>query len=159
MGWNRPKLTIVMILAWADDHYLRTGEWPRVASGWVHGVGGGQTWANINYALWSGRRGLPGRDSLARLLIRERGAYNRIIRPPLAVEQILAWADAHHERTGDWPGVLSGPIPEAPGENWRAISDALHHGNRGLPGGDSLRRLLTRHGRRRGWKQTALACG
>ncbi len=158
MGWNRPKLTIAKILAWADEHFERTGEWPRVASGRVHGVRG-QTWANINFALWAGRRGLPGRDSLARLLIRERGARNPVIRPPLTAEQILRWADAHRERTGDWPGVLSGSIPEAPGESWRAISDALRNGYRGLPGGDSLRRLLERHGRRRGWKRRALACG
>jgi hypothetical protein len=24
-------------------------------------------------------------------------------RIPLTVEQILAWADAHHARTGEWP--------------------------------------------------------
>jgi hypothetical protein len=70
-------------------------------------------------------------------------------RPPLTVEQILAWADAYHARTGEWPGVRSGPIPEAPDENWAAVSCALYDGNRGFSGGDSLAKLLDR---RRGGK-------
>jgi hypothetical protein len=37
--------------------------------------------------------------------------------PPL--KQVLAWADAHHERTGEWPGVLSGPVKDNLNENWR----------------------------------------
>jgi len=24
-------------------------------------------------------------------------------KPPLSIKQILAWADAHHKRTGEWP--------------------------------------------------------
>jgi hypothetical protein len=65
--------------------------------------------------------------------------------PPLTVEQILAWADAHRGRTGLWPHAKSGPIPEAPGLTWGAVNMALHGGYRGLPGGDSLSRLLGQH--------------
>jgi hypothetical protein len=39
---------------------------------------------------------------------------------------------------------------EAPGENWAAVSSALYDGNRGLPAGGSLAKLLDRH--RRGGK-------
>jgi hypothetical protein len=71
------------------------------------------------------------------------------------VEQILAWADAHHGRAGRWPHNRSGPIPEAPGESWNAVNLALYLGRRGLPGGDSLAKLLDRHRRggtsRRPW--------
>jgi hypothetical protein len=35
----------------------------------------------------------------------------------------------------------------AAGEHWLAINGALRRGSRGLPGGDSLARLLVRHGR------------
>jgi hypothetical protein len=63
-------------------------------------------------------------------------------RPQLTVAQILAWADAHHRRTGRWPGLNSGPVEEAPRETWRAISQALRNGFRGLPGGSSLVQLL-----------------
>jgi hypothetical protein len=66
-------------------------------------------------------------------------------KPPLTVEQILAWADANHRRTGQWPTLHSGPVPEAPGEVWRNLDAALYDGLRGLPGGDSLARLLDRH--------------
>jgi hypothetical protein len=69
-------------------------------------------------------------------------------RPRLTVAQILAWADAHQARTGRWPSATSGPVGEAPGETWQAINQALRGGWRGLPAGDSLVRLLARHGRR-----------
>jgi hypothetical protein len=68
--------------------------------------------------------------------------------PKLTVAQILRWADAHHRRAGKWPWSDSGPVAEATGESWQAINNALHRGLRGLPGGDSLARLLVRSGRR-----------
>jgi hypothetical protein len=71
-------------------------------------------------------------------------------RPPLTVEQILAWADAHYARTGRWPHKGSGPVEGAPGEVWGNINSALSRGHRGLPWGTSLIRLLARHGRGRG---------
>jgi hypothetical protein len=145
---RKPMLTVVQILAWADDHQARTGVWPGLNSGSV-AAAPREGWHAINQALWEGLRGLSGGDSLARLLARERGALGPASRPPLTVEQILAWADAHQRRTGQWPGVLSGAIPESAGENWRAVNLALDRGFRGLSGGDSLARVLARHGRRR----------
>ncbi len=68
----------------------------------------------------------------------------------LTVKQILNWADAHHRRTGRWPLHRSGAIPEAPRENWAIIEAALRLGLRGLPGGDSLPRLLARMRKRAG---------
>jgi hypothetical protein len=67
--------------------------------------------------------------------------------PPLTVEQILAWADAHYPRTGTWPQAGSGPVADAPGENWSAIDYALRRGYRGLPGDSSLSWLLAQNGR------------
>jgi hypothetical protein len=149
---RKPTLTVGQILAWADEHAARTGRLPGQASGPV-AAAPGESWRAIDSALRQGLRGLPGGDSLPRLLVRERGASRIRSRTPLTAEQVLAWADAHHARTGQWPGVLSGPIPEAPGEDWRAVNQALHWGRRGLPGGDSLARLLARHGRRRRWRR------
>jgi hypothetical protein len=68
------------------------------------------------------------------------------------VGQVLAWADAHHRRTGRWPGIESGPIPGT-GDTWRRIDSALRLGLRGLaPGGSSLARLLAQ---RRGVRNQA----
>jgi hypothetical protein len=75
----------------------------------------------------------------------KRSEQKRFRRPQLTVEQILAWADAHCARTGSWPNSRSGPVFGAPGENWGNINSALHDGFRGLPGGDSLARLLEKH--------------
>jgi hypothetical protein len=65
----------------------------------------------------------------------------------LNMAQILAWADAHHTHTGEWPAPTSGPVTDAPGETWGTIQYALYRGRRGLPGGDTLARLLRRAGR------------
>jgi hypothetical protein len=86
--------------------------------------------------------GLSGGSSLARLFAEHRGVRNRNGLPSLAVSQILGWADAYRARTGSWPSIKSGPVVDAPGESWNAISQALRKGLRGLPGGSSLARLL-----------------
>jgi hypothetical protein len=146
------RLTIPQILAWADVHHARTGEWPRVTSGPIAGTGH-ETWAAVNAALRIGLRGLPGGSSLARLLAEQRNRPFGQSRPPLTAEQILAWADAHHQRTGNWPGSYSGPVRDAQGENWTALNQALATGVRGLPGGTSLASLLAEHRGKR--KRTA----
>jgi hypothetical protein len=77
-------------------------------------------------------------------------------RPKLTVAQVLRWADAHHRRTGRWPGAHSGPVAGAPGEIWRNINGALRQGFRGLSGGETLAQLLVRHDRRpRRWDRGA----
>ncbi|MBX6313461.1 MAG: hypothetical protein IRY99_11175, partial [Isosphaeraceae bacterium] len=138
------ELTVAQILAWADAHHRATGRWPTFQSGPVRDAPG-EVWSAINTSLYQGWRGLPGGSSLARLLAEHRGARPPKRRPDLTVEQILAWADAHYEATGRWPVEDSGPVAEAPGETWGAISLALAQGHRGLPGGSSLARLLAEH--------------
>ena len=144
---RKKELTVEQVLIWADDHYARTGCWPRLRSGPVVGTRG-VSWHNIESALRRGYRGLPGGDTLARLLARERGARNPAAVPPLAVWQILCWADAHRRLTGRWPNASTGPVPGTPGETWMGIQTALYLGHRGLPGGSSLSRLLAEYGRR-----------
>jgi hypothetical protein len=149
--WTRatlPDLTIEQILAWADAHHQRTGHWPTLTLGPVTGAPG-ETWQAIDSALRQGKRGLEGGSSLARLLAQHRGVRNTADLPPLAISQILAWADAHHQRTGHWPSQYSGPVAQAPGESWRGIHAALLRGMRGLPGGDSLFQLFRRERRAR----------
>jgi hypothetical protein len=68
-------------------------------------------------------------------------------KPPLTEAQILSWADAHRARTGRWPSWKGGRVHGAPGETWRNLNQALRLGLRGLPGGDTLLRLLRRSGR------------
>jgi hypothetical protein len=96
-------------------------------------------------ALRNGSRELPGGSSLAQLLAAHRGTRNKKRLPLLDVSQLLALADAHFARTGQWPTRKSGRILEAPGETWAAVDAALHHGCRGFPGDTSLARVLARH--------------
>jgi hypothetical protein len=145
---RKPKLTEALLLGWADAHRERTGRWPHADSGRVLGVPG-QTWQAVNQALVRGGRGLPGGSSLARLLEEHRGKRNKAHTPPLTARQILRWADLHRARTGRWPGEGSGQVLDAPDEGWSAVNQALRAGSRGLPGGDTLVRLLRRNGRGR----------
>jgi hypothetical protein len=140
-------LTVRQVLAWADAHFAGTRRWPSSESGPVSGAPG-ETWRGINQALANGYRGLPGGSSLARLLTAERGKRHKGQLPRLAEGQILAWANLYYRRRGKWPTAASGPVADAPGETWAIINGALQQGHRGLPGRDTLARLLDRHRRR-----------
>jgi hypothetical protein len=83
--------------------------------------------------------------TLAELLDEHRGVRNRKDLPFLTEAQILAWADAHYNRTGEWADLKSGPIIEQPGETWLAINHSLKRGSRGLPTPCSLADLLAKH--------------
>jgi hypothetical protein len=139
-----PPLTEEGIAQWAERHRRTTGILPTDDSGPVTGARG-ETWKNLDQALRLGYRGLPGGDSLAKLLARVLGARNRTTLPRLTVEGILVWADWHRERTGRWPTKHSGEIEGTGGETWYAVESALKMGARGLPGGSSLIRLLAEH--------------
>lgn len=136
-----PPLTEEQILSWADGHHNQTGTWPIRTSGPIPEAPG-ETWMAADMALRKGLRGLPAGSSLALLLADKRAIHNAWTRPDLSILLILSWVDAWHERTGQWPLIESGPIPEAPNETWNGINHALRQGDRGLPGGSSLARLL-----------------
>jgi hypothetical protein len=138
---NLPKLTRQGILAWADAYHQRCGSWPMSDSGPIPEAPG-ETWAAVDRALTNGLRGLAKGSSLVRLLAEARGKRNRSQLPDLTSAIILAWADAHHQRSGRWPNVKSGPVPDSPGETWAGIDAALSQGFRGLPGGTTLAQLL-----------------
>jgi hypothetical protein len=87
---------------------------------------------------------LKGFSTLAQLLDEHGKKRNCLGQPSLTKRQILAWADAHHARTGEWPNVNSGPVVESPEERWNLIANALYMGLRGLPGGSSLHQLLVK---------------
>jgi hypothetical protein len=140
---RRSDLEISQILAWADAHHRKTGQWPRRNSGFV-AEALEATWLGIDVALQHGNRGLPGGASLAQLLAEQRGVRNRMRLPRFTEQQILGWMDAHFTRFGVWPHGQSGAIPEAPGETWKVVDMALRSGCRGLPGGTSLVRLQAR---------------
>jgi hypothetical protein len=66
-----PRLSVRLILRWADAHFESTGDWPSRGSGPVADAPG-ETWNGIDIALERGTRGLPGGSSLFRLLKQHR---------------------------------------------------------------------------------------
>jgi hypothetical protein len=142
--WSISNLSMDQILGWADAFHERTGEWPTLLSGPII-ESPGDTWCAVNQALKSGTRGLLGGCSLAALIASQRGVRNRRGIPNLTRKQILAWADAYHRRSGNWPTRQSGSVSESPEETWAALDAALHFGNRGLRGGSSLAQLFAQY--------------
>ena len=129
------------ILAWIDAWQKRRSVWPNYQDG-VIPESGGETWRGVDTALRKGLRGLDRGQSLDDLVAERRIPRNHLPFPLLTEEQILHWSDLHHRRTGSWPRARSGPVVDAPGENWAPINGALIDGSRGLPGQSSLRQLL-----------------
>jgi hypothetical protein len=142
--WNLPPFFVPQILEWADLYHKCSCRWPRWTSGRIPGTLG-ETWSKVDRALRFGFRGLPGGSSLAQLLEEQREVRNSANLPCFSVKQILAWVDAHHRRTGNWPTTTSGLIVDAPGVTWLAVHKALCNGGRGLPGGSSLARFMGEH--------------
>ncbi len=122
------RFTVAQILAWADQWRERTGEWPTSDSGDIPGIEG-LNWAIVDNALRRGRGGLVRGSSLSRLLTAERGVLPVITRLTLNEEQVLAWADDWHERSGRWPTQTSGEIPGLGGINWAAVDNARARGS------------------------------
>jgi hypothetical protein len=152
-----PPLTLDKIVTWARRHRGEHGEWPTRTSGSIPGQPD-ETWSAVDCALHRGGRSLPGQSSLALLLAERFGVYSQAVAPALSIEQVLAWADAHHRRTGEWPRRNSGDVVDAPNETWGALNKALRHGHRGLPGGMSLAELLVKHrGVPNAWHQEPLS--
>lgn len=73
---------------------------------------------------------------------RRRKQSNNWPRPTLTEDQLLAWADAHHNLKGRWPRKDSGLVPGSWTQRWSGIDTALQKGLRGLRGCSSLARLL-----------------
>ena len=136
-----PHYKETTILGWAKAHRRRTGKLPTRDSGAIPEAPG-ETWQKVDAALRVGARGLQPGSSLAQFLVQRLGLRDLANLPHFTTAQILAWADAYHQRTGAWPKHTSGSIPEAPGETWSIVHKALYVGGRGLPGGSSLARLL-----------------
>jgi hypothetical protein len=149
---DRQPLSITAILDWADAHHAASGKWPSLQSGTVSEAPFPLTWAQVDYALRYGGRGLPGDSSLARLWEERRGHAKYRRTEDLTVEQILAWADAYHAARGRWPTKRACALEAAPGVTWKAINHALREGYRGMPGGSSLAGFLAEH---RGHRNTA----
>ncbi len=140
-------LGVQQILLWVDKYHATHGEWPqpKTKPSTIPDTNG-ETWLAVDTALRSGIRGLPGGSSLPQVVAEHRGVRNIGDLPPFSEEQILSWADAFHEETGEWPKMKHWPdvIPDSGGETCANVIQALAKRLRGFPGGNSVFDLLAR---------------
>jgi hypothetical protein len=127
------------IVELADAFKFQKGHWPKQTSGAFKG----DCWGSINSALIYGLRGLPGGDTLPKLLARERGVRNIADISPLSEKIILKKIRHYKKKTGRWPKVKSKKLT---GEeySWSSIDNHLRKGSWGLKKGSSLRDLMER---------------
>lgn len=59
MRWPKPRLTVAMILRWADEFHRQKKRWPHHFDGRIQQAGD-ETWARVNSALSRGNRSCPG---------------------------------------------------------------------------------------------------
>jgi hypothetical protein len=150
---DMPKLTEQKILSLCIEHHKLTGEWPvqkskDPAHRYVPGKPD-ETWEAIDKILIKGNRGLPGNDSLAKLLDRNGKKACRSCLPQLTEQKILSWCIDYHNLTSKWPnGKTKDAVPNQPNESWSAINSALVNGCRGLSGRNSLSKLLKKYGKK-----------
>ena len=140
--FSPPPLALPQVLAWGDAFLARHGRWPHRNRGKIP-ESQGESWFAVHRALQTGTRGLPRHSSLLAFFEEHRGHSRR----RSTEQQILAWADAWHARTGRWPSLQSGEIPESGGMKWCKIDSILRTGRRHFPGGSSLARLSRRQPR------------
>ncbi len=139
-----PRLTEEQIVGWVRAHRRRTRSWPNEDSGRIAGTD--ESWGAVNAVMSMGLRGLPGGDTLPRLLQRRFGVVNVHDYPLLDLQDILQWADCQREQTGRWPSHNTGPIVQVPGRKWSGVNAALMHGKvNGLRGACTLAQLLSKH--------------
>jgi len=142
-----PDFDLARINVWVLNHYTRTGRLPRVADGPI-AEAPDESWSIIDNAFRYGRRGLAnsGYGTLKAFLdsffSRDDFGQRVLLKPRLYINTILKWADAYHARTGKWPNINSGDVPEAPGETWRKINHDMSRGCRGIHPKTSLARVL-----------------
>lgn len=141
-GGKKEDLTEIQILKWCDKYYEKHGTYPKAKSGKITNTT--ETWCAIDMALYQGSRGLIGKDSLARLLERERNVVNKSNLHELTEMQILEWCDEYHKRNGKYPNKNSGKINET-SETWATVAWALKQNNRISFDGKSLSYFLYKH--------------
>jgi len=145
---NQGALTEEQIVGWMDRHFVATGKWPTQRSGKVLGAKHDK-WLDIDNALASGSRGLPGNSSIATLREKYRKVRNTASVPDLTEEKILEWADEYYVIHEEYPQKTPTEIPDSGGETWGGVDVALRNGRRGLQRKITLAQLLHESGKKK----------
>lgn len=146
----KPKLDEDDVKAWIDQYRsCNDGKFPHHSSGKVVGSPENLTWGAVDRMLRDGFRSFEGGSSLSRFIDDQFDIVRRSSSKKYTIKQILEWAERYYKEFGYYPTKRSGSIPFAEEDGyssvtWGGIDRSLRVGNKGLPGKDSLFRLLKR---------------
>ena len=106
---DQPALSHKKILAWADQHYQRTGKWPNVNSGDAHGAPG-ERWDRIDNAPATRPPEAVGRLVTARVAGQEAGRARTAAAGHHGLNrsfQVLLTMVANQQRAARWLAVFA----------------------------------------------------
>ncbi len=146
LGYQKPTLSKKIVEDAFMKYFEEHGKAPTRKMGSADKyIGFEETWNSIDNALRYGLRGLGGGESISSVC-QDLGIRNR--RTNLTEQMIIDAAKKHIERTGNIPTAKSpgAEIDFGYPETWMAVNGAIMKGCRGMPGGESLYKLLKRCG-------------
>jgi len=109
-----PRLSIRVILRWADQHKRRTGRWPTYESGLIPETAWRELAHRESCSVFAEHARLTEGSSLADVLACHRGVPNKRRLPSLTVMQIVRWAKQHQAQHGRMAnGQVRSDFPDA----------------------------------------------
>lgn len=150
---TRSDLADDTIIQWIEEYKQRHGRFPTHQSGDVEpsmSTDEPITWQGVNGCLSNGFRGQEPGQSLASFIAKHFGIINGTNRKTYTPELILEWAEHFYKANGYYPTKRSGAVDYGiidgySETSWSSIDACLRRGRLGLPGGDSLHKLILEH--------------
>ena len=145
---RRSDLTYDIIKEWVKKFYEEHGKYPTRASGSVVYAPKEEplTWQGVSICLMDGFRGLPGGLSLSDFLNKEMGILTRKYASRITEADVLEWVEKFYDRYGYYPTSKSQEGVDCPSDygklRWSTVNELLKNGQRGLPGGATLRKFI-----------------
>jgi group I intron endonuclease len=135
------------VIRWIKKYKEEHGKFPCRNFGKIEYCQDNLTWSGLSEAMACGFRGFESGGSLPRFIAKEFGIINKTNRPKFTEDVICEWFELFYDDHGYYPtNKTAGEIIYAKNTHgkvfWSGVSSSLTHGNSGLPGGKSLRKLI-----------------
>ncbi len=142
---NSVSLSEDLICFWIKQFIVKYGKKPTQQSGIIEFADGayeGDSWLCVSAALRNGGRGLPKGSSLSQLIEKRFGLKRQEYGPRLTEESILDLIKKYIAKYDRKPNCKTGLVEGHENLTWSALNRRLEIGDKTLPGGSSLAKLI-----------------